>query len=192
MVQWRDEIFKCNEWVNDLCETLTNLHEIPHRKEARYKNKVKEKYDERAVCREYKPGEMVLLHTPLLTGKLELVWQGPQEVSNRISDTTDQLSVPEKSSHKVVAHVNRLNPWKAFSTSLFPVVVAQDSEGSDHPIGRVNLGEEYVTDEQRRLLQAMLKKHKWTVVSDSLGRLRNMPMSLQLVNPHLCVLILIG
>ena len=158
------------EWVNDLCETLTKLHEITRRKESRYKTKVKEKYDERAVFREYKPGAMVLLHTPLLMGKLELVWQGPYEVSKRISDTTYQLSVPEKRLHKVVAHVNRLKPWKAPSTSLFRVVVAQDSEGSDHPIGRVNLGEENVTEEQRRLLQAMLKKHKWTVVSGSLWK----------------------
>ena len=173
MGQWRNEIFKCNraiKWVNDLCETLTKLHEIAHRKEARYKTKVKEKYDERAVFREYKPSEMDLLHTPLLMGKLELVWQGPYEVSRRISDTTYQLSVPEKRSHKVVPHINRLKPWKVPSTSLFHVMVAQDSEESDYPIGRVNLGEEDMIEEQRRLLQAMLKKHKWTVVSGSLGK----------------------
>ena len=43
------------EWVNDLCETLTKLHEIAHRKEARYNTKVKEKYDERAVLGNINP-----------------------------------------------------------------------------------------------------------------------------------------
>ena len=56
------------EWVNDLGKTLMELPEISHKKEAKYKAKVKEKYDEKSGFREYKPGEMVLLHTPILTG----------------------------------------------------------------------------------------------------------------------------
>ena len=91
-------------------------------------------------------------------------------MSKRMSDTTYQLSVTEKRPDKVVAHVSRLKPWKAPLISLFRVVVAQDSEGSNHPIGRVNLGEEEMTKEQRRLLQAMLKKHRWTIESGSLGK----------------------
>ena len=78
-------------------------------------------------------------------------------MSKRISNTIYQLSFPEKWSHKVVANINRLKPWKALSTSLFHVMVAQDSEGSDHPIGRVNLDEEEMTEEQRRLLQTIVK-----------------------------------
>ena len=51
------------------------------------------------------------------------------------------------------------------------MVVAQNSEGSEHSIGRVNLGEEEMIEEQQRgLLQAMLKKHKWTVESVSLRK----------------------
>ena len=42
------KFLSATEWVNDLCETLTKLHEITRRKESRYKTKVKEKYDERA------------------------------------------------------------------------------------------------------------------------------------------------
>ena len=63
-------------------------------------------------------------------------------MSKRISDTTYQLLVPDKRLHKVVTHVNKLKPWKAPSTSIFLLVVTQDSEGSDHPTGRVNLSEE--------------------------------------------------
>ena len=58
-----------------------------------------------------------------------------------INGTTYQLARPERSTHKVIAHVNRLKPWRTPSAGLFRVVVAQNSEGSDHPIGRVNLGE---------------------------------------------------
>ena len=97
------------KWVKDLCEKLTKLYEIEHRKEARYKTKVKEKYDRKVIFREYKPSKMVLLHTTVSTGKLKLVWQGLYDVSKRISDTTYLLSVPENRLHKVVAQVNRLN-----------------------------------------------------------------------------------
>ena len=145
------KISRATEWVNNLCETLIKLHEV-------------------AVFREYKHGEMVLLHASLLTGKLELLWKGPYEVSKRLSDTTYQLSVPEKRWHKVVAHVNTLKLWKAPLTTLFRVVVAQDSEGSDHPIVRVNFGEEEMTEEQWWLFQATLKKYRWTVESGSLGK----------------------
>ena len=55
-------------------------------------------------------------------------------------------------------------------TSLFHVAVAHDSRGSNHPIGRVNLDKEVMTEEQRRSLQAMLKKWKWTVESGILGK----------------------
>ena len=50
------------------------------------------------------------------------------------------------------------------------MAVAQDSEVCDHPIGRVNLGEEEISEEPRRLLQAMLKKHRWIVELGSLGK----------------------
>ena len=113
---------------------------------------------------------MVLLHTPISTGNLELVWQGPYEVLKVINGTTYQLAVPERRRHKVIAHVNRLKPWRTPSAGLFRVVVAQDSEGSDHPIGRMNLGEEEMTEEQKKLLQARLDKHKLTVESGSLGK----------------------
>ena len=87
-----------------------------------------------------------------------------------ITGTTYMSAVPERRTHKVIAHVNRLKPWRTPSAGLFSVVVAQDSEGSDHPIGRVNLGEEEITEEQKKLLQARLDNHKLTVESGSLGK----------------------
>ena len=60
----------------------------------------------------------MLLHTPNLTGKLELVWYGPYEVTKRLEETTYQLAVPERRNHKIVAHANRLKPWKDLSVNL--------------------------------------------------------------------------
>ena len=54
---------------------------------------------------------MVLLHTPNLTGKLELVWYGPYEVTKRLEETTYQLAVPERRNHKIVAHETMERPF---------------------------------------------------------------------------------
>ena len=62
------------QWVNDLREKLTKLHEVARANEAKYKASMKQAYDENAMGREFKPGEMVLLHTPCLSGKLDSIW----------------------------------------------------------------------------------------------------------------------
>ena len=68
---------------------------------------MKQAYDEKAVGREFKPGEMVLLHTPCLSGKLHSIWEGPYEVEKVISATSYKLSVPDKRSHTIVILINR-------------------------------------------------------------------------------------
>ena len=79
------------QWVNDLREKLTKLHEVARANEAKYKASMKQAYDEKAVGREFKPGEMVLLHTPCLSGKLDFIWEGPYEVEKVISATSYKL-----------------------------------------------------------------------------------------------------
>ena len=56
------------EWVNDLCETLSYMRLHVGRKLDK-RPKSRRNIMRRAVFREYKSGEMVLLYTPLLTGK---------------------------------------------------------------------------------------------------------------------------
>ena len=86
--------------------------------------------------REFKLGEMVLLHTPCLSGKLDSIWEGPYEVEKVISATSYNLSVPDKRSHTIVVHINRLKPWKTPTANLFRVVVAEESEGTSEPVGK--------------------------------------------------------
>ena len=116
------------QWVNDFREKLTKLHEVARANEAKYKAPMKQAYDEKAVGREFKPGEMVLLHTPCLSEKLDSIWEGPYEVEKFISATSYKLSVPDKMSHTIVVHINRLKPWNTPTANLFRVVVAEERE----------------------------------------------------------------
>ena len=57
------------QWVNDLREKLTKLHEVARANEAKYKASMKQTYDEKAVGWEFKPGGKVLLHTLCISGR---------------------------------------------------------------------------------------------------------------------------
>ena len=80
-------------------------------------------------------------------------------VTKRLGETTYQLAVPERRNHKIVAHANRLKPWKDLSVNLFLVVVAQECADSNHPVGRTVLGETEMSEDQRLTMQVMLSKH---------------------------------
>ena len=69
--------------------------------------KTKAAYDEKAQERHFEPGDMVLCHTPGLTGKLHSIWTGPYEVTAKISDINYKLAVPDKRSQTEVVHINR-------------------------------------------------------------------------------------
>ena len=55
------------EWVNELRETLTILHQTPYKNEEAYKEKSKAAYDLGSKPKSFEPGDMVLCHTPGLT-----------------------------------------------------------------------------------------------------------------------------
>lgn len=92
---------------------------------------------------------MVLVRTPDLEGKLEDLWDGPYEVTRKISPVTYQLAVPHRRSKSMVAmHVNRLKEWHTPEASVMRVVVAdEENESLDTP-GRIALAKPQLTPDQ--------------------------------------------
>ena len=116
---------------------------------------MKQAYDEKAVGREFKPGEMVLLHTPCLSGKLDSIWEGHYEVEKVISAVPYTLAVPDKRSHTIVVYINRLKPWKTPTANLFRVVVAEESGGTSEPVGKAKMGKSVLSEFQKMELQKL-------------------------------------
>ena len=79
--------------------TLTRLHGKAAENEGEAERKSKEVYDRKAKERCFTEGDMVLVHTPSISEKLETVWEGPFEVVERVSETTYKLAVPDGGSH---------------------------------------------------------------------------------------------
>ena len=63
---------------------------------------MKKHYDKNAKLREFNEGALVLVRTPDLAEKLEDIWEGPYEITRRISSVT----------HESAAQLDRLrNVW---------------------------------------------------------------------------------
>ena len=145
------------DWFNNLRKTLTILHEAAWENEEAFKAKTKAAYDEKAQERHFEPGDMVVCHTPGLTGKLHTIWAGPYEVTAKISNTYYKLAVPDKWSHTEVVHIKRLKEWKTPTANLFRVVVADKSGDSPDPIGKVGMGTPALTSDQKSELAVLLE-----------------------------------
>ena len=159
------------EWVNELRENLANAHEVMKEREKEDKRKMKERYDIRAVERTFEIGQMVLVHTPEMAGKLDTVWEGPYEIIKIISPTTYRLSVPDRRCHEMIVHVNRLKEWKTPKLGMYRVVVADEVEGDDESIGKIKMGESKLSEEHREELREVLERYK-DVITERLGNVR--------------------
>lgn len=73
--------------------------------------KMKNEFDKRCESRELKPGDKVLLFTPLLRNPLQSKYEGPFAVLKKESDLNYVISTPGKRKSKCLVHVNRLKPY---------------------------------------------------------------------------------
>ncbi len=142
--------------VAELRESLAKLHKVAHANEEAYKLKSKAAYDMSSKPRSFEFGDMVLCHTPGLTGKLHSIWEGPYEVIAKTSGCNYKIAVPGKKSKNTTVHINRLKEWKTPVAYLFRVVVVEESEGTTEPIGKVKMSDPVLSIVQKAQLQAIL------------------------------------
>ena len=140
------------EWVAELRENLTALHKQAYENEESYKQKSKQAYDQSSKPRSYKLGDMVLCHTPGLTGKLHSIWDGPYEVIAKLSDCNYTMAVPNKRSKKLTVHINR-------PANILRLVVADESEDTPDPIGSIKMGKAPLSEAKESQLKAILAKY---------------------------------
>ena len=108
-------------------------------KEQKAKEQMKKGYDKHAVEREFSVGNMVLVRTPDLEGKLSDLWDGPYEVIRKVSSVVYELAVPSRRSKSLVAHVNRLKLWKNPEAHILRVVMAEEEQEAEAVASRMVL-----------------------------------------------------
>ena len=154
------------EWVNELREKMCIMKDLVDDKEARAKHAMKRSYDRKTNIREFEEGSLVLVRTPDLQGKLADIWEGPYEVTRKVSSVTYQLAIPHRRSKSMVAHVNRLKEWHTPEAFVMRVVVAdEESESLDTP-GRVALSKPQLTSAQDKQMESLLNKYTDVICSE--------------------------
>ena len=132
---------------------------------------MKERYDIRAVERTFEIGQMVLVHTPEMAGKLDTVWEGRMKsLKSKVPPLTG-YPLPDHRCHEMIVHVNRLKEWKTPKLGIYRVVVADEVEGDDESIGKINMGESKLSEEHREELREVLERYK-DVITERLGNVR--------------------
>ena len=142
------------ELVHALRGTLVALHKVTHANEEVAKDKSKTAYDVESKARSFETGNLVLCHTPGLTGKLQSIWDGPDEVVAKLYNCNYPIAVKGKRSSHTTVHINRLKAWKTPTANLLQVVVADKFEVNPEPIGKVKVG---VTHQRLELDRRLFK-----------------------------------
>ena len=119
---------------------LVALHKVAHANEEVAKDKSKIAYDVGSKARSFETGDLMLCHTPGLMGKLQSIWDGPDEVVAKLSNCNYTIAVEGKRSRHTTVHINRLKAWKTPTANLLQVVVADKFEVNPQPIGKVKVG----------------------------------------------------
>ena len=99
---------------------------------------------------------MIVCYISGLTGKLHSIWEGPYEVLSKLLDCNHRIAVPEKRSHNLVVHANRLKECCTPAAKLFWVVVAEENEGTTESVGKIKMGTPVLSGIQPAQLQIII------------------------------------
>ena len=115
------------------------IQEMAAEKDQQAKKTMKRYFDKNTKEREFTEGSMVLVRCPELRGKLDDHWDGPYEVTRKITPVTYELAVHHRRAKVMVVHINSLKPWIPVEAPALRVVVADDepeveTEGATAPL----------------------------------------------------------
>ncbi|KAG8171695.1 hypothetical protein JTE90_012079 [Oedothorax gibbosus] len=68
-------------------------------------------YDKRAVKREFRIGDLVLIFATCTSNKLNTHWTGPGTILRKLSETNYVVQLPGEKATSKVYHVNMLKPY---------------------------------------------------------------------------------
>ena len=104
-----------HEYVLELQERLQTVHKFARSEMTKASNRQKKTYDHRVHVIPYKEGDLVWLRlynrTKRLCPKLQPRWEGPYQLTRKISDLVVEIVMPEKKNSKKIVHHNRIIPY---------------------------------------------------------------------------------
>ena len=126
------------EYVSKFRERLHGANAIARKMLAASQGAMKQRFDRRAVQRNFHSGDKVLALLPVPGSSLSAKFSGPYEIQDRLSDTDYVISTPERRKKTQMCHVNMLKAYftrepVAPGTALMVTAAAPASEDSFVP-----------------------------------------------------------
>ncbi|XP_077559082.1 uncharacterized protein LOC144174320 [Haemaphysalis longicornis] len=99
------------EYVLQLLDRLNSTREIVNRNMKASQEASKVYYDKNARLRTFRVGDRVMILRPSRKNKLEVHWDGPVEVMQKLSETNYALKIPGRGKQVRIYHCNLMKPY---------------------------------------------------------------------------------
>ncbi|XP_075722067.1 uncharacterized protein LOC142765251 [Rhipicephalus microplus] len=111
--KWEDKFVDKTvvEYVRTLLKRLRESQELAHVKMAQGQQRAKVYYDRSARARTFKEGDKVLILKSSKANKLEVAWDRPVTVKQKLSDTTYLVTTPDKHNDVTLYHCSLMKPF---------------------------------------------------------------------------------
>ncbi|XP_078243032.1 uncharacterized protein LOC144587192 [Pogona vitticeps] len=100
------------DFVQKLQEKLLAVQELARDNLLKAQTKQKYYHDKKARHQEFEVGDMVLVLNPLRPSKLEVVWEGPGEIIQKVGNVNYLVKMLNSSKKPVMYHVNSLKMYR--------------------------------------------------------------------------------
>lgn len=123
--------FTVKHYVQDLKDKLSKIRKLAIINLEKNQSKMKYLYDRKAQCRNFHPGDKVLLFLPIPGNPLKSKYTGPYLVQQKLSNLNYVVSTPDRRKETQLVHVNLMKPYVDRSLSGDSDVDATTESHSD-------------------------------------------------------------
>ncbi|XP_071944659.1 uncharacterized protein [Antedon mediterranea] len=128
-------------------DRLTSMKDLVQENIELSQTRQKQKYDQKSVCREFSPGDEVLLLLPSSNDALEAKWQGPYKVLRKLGPVNYEVETNDKRKKSKVYHINLLKQFHRRTIEVMLAIndVTGQDEGQDKDISWSNISSSNLT-----------------------------------------------
>lgn len=121
--------------VEELRQRLTRCWSVAADNLEVTRDKTKQRYDLKSKCREFQPGQQVLVFLPLQGQPLAAKFSGPYTILKKISNTTYVVSTPDRRRAQRLCHINSMKPYQEEAQgSAQPALVCSSTSPEDEEV----------------------------------------------------------
>ena len=121
------------DYVSTFKSRLLKANELAHNNLKIAQCKMKARYDQNSVSRNFKTGEKVLVLFPVSGKPLHAKYYGPYAVDRKVNEQNYIINTPDRRKDKQLCHINLLKPYYSRDNHFISVVASDNDNVIDPP-----------------------------------------------------------